>query len=90
MRWRARPHQIAAVAGVLVWMLAVEQTLMTTYPPVGRWLPVGATFGLLQLGPLGTTKSALLDAPLGGLVLAGYTALVGLFAFVGTPRRDVL
>jgi ABC-2 type transport system permease protein len=83
-------NQVAAVAGVLVWMLVVEQMLMTTYPAFGRWLPVGATFGLLQLGPLGTTKGALLDAPVGGLVLAGYTALVSLFAFVVTPRRDVL
>ena len=83
-------NQIAAVAGVLVWMLPVEQILISEYPAVGRWTPTGATFGLLQLGPMATTKGALLGAPTCGLVLAVYTALVSVLAFIVMPRRDVL
>ena len=61
-------NQIAAVAGVLVWMVPAEQILLSEYPAVGRWTPTGAAFGLLQLGPMATTKGALLGAPTAGLV----------------------
>jgi ABC-type transport system involved in multi-copper enzyme maturation permease subunit len=44
-------NQIVAVVGVLVWMLAVEQIVISSFPAVGRWMPIGATFSLLQLGP---------------------------------------
>lgn len=32
-------NQITAVIGVLVWMLAVEQIVINSYPLVGRWMP---------------------------------------------------
>jgi ABC-2 type transport system permease protein len=83
-------NQITAIVGVLVWMLAVEQLLTSSYPAVGRWMPEGAAVGLLQLGPAATTKGALLPAPASGIVLAGYTAVVSAFALVVTARRDVL
>jgi hypothetical protein len=63
-----------AVVGVLVRMLAAEQLLIPTVPAVGRWTPGGATYGLLQLGPAISADGKLLSAPVGGLVLVGYTA----------------
>src|SRR4051794_5823612 len=83
-------NQIAAVVAVLVWMLAVESIVTSAYPVVGRWTPAGSAFGLLQLGAALTTKGSLLAAPIGGLVLVTYGAVVGILAFVVTPRRDVL
>lgn len=83
-------NQIAAVVVVLVWMLVVEQLLISAYPSVGRWTPVGVTFSLLQLGPEITTKSALLSAPVGGLLLVAYTALAGALAHLIALNRDVL
>ena len=67
-------NQIAAVVGVLVWMLAAEQLLITTVPAFGRWTPGGATYGLLQLGPAISADGKLLAAPIGGLIRLGYTA----------------
>jgi hypothetical protein len=45
---------------------------------------------LLQLGTVATTTGTLLDEPIGGLLLVGYTAAVSGLAFIVTPRRDVL
>lgn len=83
-------NQIVAVVGVLVWMLVVEQILISSYPAVGRWLPTGASFGLLQLGPLGSTKGALLAVPAAGALVVAYTAVAAAVAWVVTPKRDVL
>lgn len=82
-------NQIVAVAAVLVWMLAVERLLIGALPAIGRWTPGGATFGLLQLGPT-VTSGTLLDPPVGGLLLVGYTAAAVALAVVVAPRRDVL
>jgi ABC-type transport system involved in multi-copper enzyme maturation permease subunit len=84
------PNQIAAVVGVLVWMLAVEQIVIPAFPAVGRWMPWGATSSLLQLGPSYGFDGQLLSAPTGGLVLVGYTAAAVALALLITPRRDVL
>ena len=83
-------NQVAAVVGVLVWMLAVEQVITSSYPAVGRWTPLGATFGLLQLGPAVTTKGDLLAAPVSGGLLLGYAVVACVLAFIITPRWDVL
>ena len=83
-------NQIAAAVGVLVWMLAVEQIVLPSFPAVGRWLPGGATYGLLQLGPAINAEGMLLSASVAGLVLIGYTAAALVLALVVTPRRDVL
>jgi len=56
-------NQIAAVVGVLVWMLAVEQVVISSLPAIGRWMPAGATFGLLQLGAEATTRGHCWDDP---------------------------
>ncbi|MEO8106683.1 MAG: hypothetical protein ABI720_05135, partial [Actinomycetes bacterium] len=83
-------NQIAAVVGVLVWMTVVEQIIISSFPAVGRWLPGGATWALLQIGPTLGLDGRLLSAPAGGLVLVGYTAAAVALALVVVPRRDVL
>ena len=83
-------NQIAAAVGVLVWMLAVEQTVIPAFPAIGRWMPGGAADALLQLGPELGLEGKLLSAPVGGLVLLGYTAAAVTLALLLTPRRDVL
>jgi ABC-2 type transport system permease protein len=84
------PNQIAAVVGVLIWMLAIEQMVIPLLPDVGRWLPFGAASSLLQLGPSYGLDGVFLSAPMGGLLLAAYTAAAVALALVVTPRRDVL
>jgi len=83
-------NQIAAAVGVLVWMLAVERIVLSAFPAVGRWMPGGATYGLLQLGPTMNADGKLLSTSVGGLVLVGYTVAAVALALVVTPRRDVL
>jgi ABC-2 type transport system permease protein len=82
-------NQIAAVVGVLVWMLAVEQIVVPAFPAIGRWMPGGATDALLRLGPVLSLDGKLLPAPVGGLVLLGYTTAAVALALLLTPRRDV-
>jgi ABC-2 type transport system permease protein len=82
--------QIVAVIATLVWLGPAEHLLIDALPDVGRWTPGGATFGVLQLGPAVTTHGTLLDAPVGGMLLLGYTVAVSGLAFTVTPRRDVL
>jgi ABC-type transport system involved in multi-copper enzyme maturation permease subunit len=83
-------NQIAAAVGVLVWMLAVEQIVLQELPAVGRWMPTGAAFGLLQLGPTINADGKLLPASVSGLVLAGYTAAAVALALIVAPRKDIL
>ena len=74
----------------LIWLTAVEHLLIDALPAVERWTPGGATYALLQLGPAVTTRGTLLDAPIGGLLLVGYTVAAVALALVVAPRRDVL
>jgi ABC-type transport system involved in multi-copper enzyme maturation permease subunit len=83
-------HQIAAVVGVLVWMLAVEHVVLSSYTGVGRWMPVGATLGALRLGPANGLGDKLLSAPMGGLLLVGYTVVAVALALRLAPKRDIL
>jgi ABC-type transport system involved in multi-copper enzyme maturation permease subunit len=83
-------NQVVAAVGVLVWMMAVEWTVLPSFPTVGRWLPVGVTNTLLQQGPSLGLDGKLLSVPVSGLVLLGYTALAVTLAVRLTPRRDIL
>ena len=83
-------NQIAAVVGVMIWMNVVEQIVITSFPAVGRWMPGGATWALLQIGPSISLDGKLLSASAGGVVLVGYTAAAVALALVVAPRRDVL
>jgi hypothetical protein len=82
-------NQIVAVVAALVWLLAAERLLIDALPEVERWTLAGASYALLQLGPI-TAGGTLLDAPVGGLLLLGYTAAAVVLALVVAPRRDVL
>ncbi len=82
-------NQITAVVGVLVWMLAVEQLVINSFPMVGRWMPGATTFVLLQMGPAIDPDGELLSASASGLLLAGYTAVAVVLALRLTPDRDV-
>ena len=83
-------NQIVAVTATLVWLTAGEHLLIEALPQVARWTPVGATAALLQLGAEATTSGTLLNAPIGGLLLVGYTTATVVLALVIAPRRDVL
>lgn len=84
------PHQIAAVVGVLIWMLAVEQMVIPLFPEVGRWMPFAAASSLMQLAPTYGFDDELLSVAGGGLVLLLYTTLTVVLALHITPKRDVL
>ena len=83
-------NQIAAVAGVLVWMLAVEQIVIPAYPTVGRWMPGATTYVLMQLGPAVDPNEKLLSMPMSALLLAAYAAVAASLALRLTPKKDVL
>lgn len=83
-------NQTAAVTAALIWQTAAEHLLLDALPQVARWSPVGATYGLLHLGPIVAIQGSLLDAPIGGLLLVGYTAAGATLALVLAPRSDIL
>ena len=82
-------NQIVAVTATLVWLTVAEHLLLEALPQVAQWTIAGVTAGLLHLGAEATTSDTLLSAPIGGLVLVGYTATAVLAALVIVPRRDV-
>ena len=82
--------QIVAVVATLIWLGPAEHLLIDALPKVERWPPGGATYGLLQLGPAVTTHGTLLDAPVGGILLLGYTVAAAALALTVAPRKDVL
>lgn len=84
-------NQITAIVAVLVWMLAVEQLVLQSFPAVGRWMPGGATNALLRLGPsIGLDPDQLLSVPVSGLLVVGYTVSAVALALRLAPRKDVL
>lgn len=83
-------NQITAVVAVLVWMLALEQLVITSLPEAGRWMPGATTFVLLQMGPSIDPDGKLLPASAAVLLLAAYTALAVGLALRLTPKRDIL
>jgi hypothetical protein len=82
-------NQIVAAVGVLVWMLAVEQIVITSYPSVGKWMPWGATNALLQIGRSGPQGEAAVGTRGRATALRPMAAAVVL-AVLLTPKRDVL
>lgn len=75
-------NQTAAVVATLLWVLVVENSLVSFGPQVGRWVPGGASNALTAVA---TPAGGLLPAWGGGLVLVAY----GL-AFAAAGRRFVL
>jgi ABC-type transport system involved in multi-copper enzyme maturation permease subunit len=81
-------NQVAAVVGVLVWMLALEQMVIPFYPDAGRWMLFAAASSFMESGE--SYGVQLLPVTIGGLVLLAYTAVAVALAAIVTPRRDVL
>lgn len=80
-------NQIAAVLGVLVWVVLVEALLVALLPKIGKWLPGGALNGILQA--TGINDAQYLPVWAGAVVLVGYTVVLGALAAATTQRRDV-
>jgi ABC-2 type transport system permease protein len=83
-------NQVAAVVGVLVWMLAVEQLVLSASTAIGRWMPFGVLASVLQIGPALSLDGKLLPVPVAALTLLVYTGAAVALALGLTPRRDVL
>ncbi len=74
-------HQVAAVAGVAIWILAVENLGSALIGEAGRFLPGQAGFGMAGLPGLAP--------PTAGLVVALWLAAVLAAARVTLVRRDL-
>ncbi|MER6829083.1 ABC transporter permease [Streptosporangium sp. NPDC000563] len=79
-------NQVAAVAVALVWFMYADYLLVSFLPDLGRWLPTGAARALSGM-PLRTGE--LLPAWAGGMLFAGYVAVIVLAARALTLRRDI-
>ncbi len=75
-------HQVAAVVGVLVWLLVVENLGAGLLGSAGRYLPGQAAHGLAQVPHL-------LDVPVATAVLIAYAAAALAAASITTIRRDL-
>jgi ABC-type transport system involved in multi-copper enzyme maturation permease subunit len=80
-------NQIAAILGVLVWVIIIEALLVSFLPRIGKWLPGGALNGILQT--TGINNTTYLPVWAGALVLIGWTAVFAAVAAATTQRRDV-
>jgi ABC-2 type transport system permease protein len=78
-------NQVAALVGVLVWVLLVEGLLMSllNIPSLGKWLPSAATAALTNPGGGQLSRLA------GTLLLAGYALALALVGTRLVVRRDI-
>ncbi|MEU4833558.1 ABC transporter permease [Streptosporangium sp. NPDC023615] len=79
-------NQVAAVAVALVWFMYADYLLVSFLPDLGRWLPTGAA---RALGGMPLQGSELLPVWGGGLLFAGYVAVIVIAAHALTLRRDI-
>lgn len=80
-------NQVPTLVGICAWLLFVEGLLVgdaIDITEIGRFAP-----GALGEALSGQDPGALLDPPLGGLVLALYAAAFGAAGLIATTRRDV-
>jgi ABC-type transport system involved in multi-copper enzyme maturation permease subunit len=75
-------HQVAAVVGVVIWILVVENLGSALIGEAGRYLPGQAGFGVAGL-------PGLLPPPTAGLLLVLWAGAVLVTARVTLARRDV-
>ena len=77
-------HQVAAIAGTLVWLLAAEGILSGLVPNVAKYFPGAAGFAVVGINP-----AQLLTPALGALLLGGYAVVaVAAGAFL-MEQRDI-
>lgn len=82
-------HQVIAVAGTLIWSLAVESILAGLKPSVGEWLPFTAMMQVVantgDIEPAGPSLSSFEAF----IVSLAYIAVASVAAVSITMRRDV-
>lgn len=80
--------QIAAVAGLCVWLLLIENILTGNLPSAAKYAP-GSSGGALA-GMVPDAGAAKLLAPLlGALLLVGYAVAASTAGLVAVERRDI-
>jgi ABC-type transport system involved in multi-copper enzyme maturation permease subunit len=77
-------HQVAAIAGTLVWLLAAEGILSGLVPDVAKYFPGAAGFAIVGINP-----AELLTPALGALLLGAYAVVAVAAGGVLMQRRDV-
>ncbi len=80
-------NQIAAIIGVLVWVMIIEALVVSFLPKIGKWFPGGALNGILQA--TGPNNEPYLPVWAASLVLVGWTVVFAVAAAATTQRRDV-
>jgi ABC-type transport system involved in multi-copper enzyme maturation permease subunit len=81
-------QQVGAVAGLVIWLLLIETTLIGNVPSAGKFAP-GAAAGAIA-GAVQTQSASQLVAPaIGVLLLVLYAAIASAAGAVLTNRRDV-
>jgi hypothetical protein len=77
-------NQVAAVVGISVWLLFVENLLLDNVPSVSRFAP-----GVLGRAITGQQTGTLHTPALGALLLALYAGAAAAAGWLATARRDV-
>jgi ABC-2 type transport system permease protein len=77
-------HQVAAIAGALVWLLAAEGIFSGLVPNIAKYFPGAAGFAIVGINP-----ADLLTPGLGALLLGSYAAVAVGIGAVLMQRRDI-
>ena len=77
-------HQVAAIAGTLVWLLAAEGILSGLVPNVSKYFPGAAGFAVVGINP-----AELLTPALGAVLLGAYALAAVAVGEVLMQRRDI-
>ena len=77
-------HQVAAIAGALVWLLAAEGIFSGLVPDVAKYFPGAAGFAIVGINP-----AELLTPTMGALLLGGYAAVAVASGAILMQRRDI-
>jgi ABC-type transport system involved in multi-copper enzyme maturation permease subunit len=77
-------HQVAAIAGTLVWILAAEGLLSGLVPNVAKFFPGAAGFAIV-----GVNSADLLTPGLGAVLLSGYAVVAVATGAILMQRRDI-
>ena len=77
-------HQVAAIAGTLVWLLAAEGILSGLVPDVAKYFPGAAGFATV-----GINSAELLTPALGAMLLGAYALIAVAIGAVLMQRRDI-
>jgi ABC-2 type transport system permease protein len=77
-------HQVAAIAGALIWLLAAEGILSGLVPDVAKYFPGAAGFAIVGINP-----ADLLTPALGAVLLGGYALVAVVTGAVLMQRRDI-